>query len=126
MEFMFFGFVLYLIVVTLTGAALNLKMHEPVDFLFRLDVQRMTGKGSEIVSAFLARVQGAPIGFNVYNLFTVDTSAIMMICGTILTYTLVIVQFKPLPLAASSSTDRPPAVTSAYTEYQTYVNTTGM
>ncbi|KAK7107151.1 hypothetical protein V1264_015114 [Littorina saxatilis] len=124
MAALFLCFVLYLVVITLTGSALNLKMHEPVDFLFRLDVQRMTGKGSEIVSAFLSRVQGAPIGFNVYNLFTVDTSTIMMICGTILTYTLVIVQFQPVQLAASSSTDRPPAVTSAYTEHQAYVNTT--
>ncbi|KAK7108786.1 hypothetical protein V1264_016455 [Littorina saxatilis] len=89
----FFTFVTYLIVITLTGVSLNQKMHEPVDFLFCLDVQRMSGKGSEIVSMFLSRVQGAPIGFNVYNLFTVDTSTIMMICGTLLTYALVIVQF---------------------------------
>ncbi|KAK7108796.1 hypothetical protein V1264_016462 [Littorina saxatilis] len=122
-----FSFVFYLVVITTTGAALNMKMHEPVDFLFRLDVQRMTGKGTEIVSTFLSRLQGAPIGFHVYNLFTVDTSTVMMICGTILTYVLVIVQFKPganVQCCASSSTDQALPVTLANTQYPAYANTT--
>ncbi|KAK7107231.1 hypothetical protein V1264_015182 [Littorina saxatilis] len=124
---MFVGFVVYLVVITLTGVALNLKMHEPADFLYRLDVQRMTGKGSEVVSMFLYRVHGTPIGFNVYSLFTVDTSTIMMICGFILTYALVIVQFHPgapVQLSPSSSTDPSLPMTSGYTEHMNYVNTT--
>ncbi|KAK7108787.1 hypothetical protein V1264_016456 [Littorina saxatilis] len=123
----FFTFVGYLIIITLTGVSLNLKMHEPVDFLFCLDVQRMSGKGSEIVSMFLSRVQGAPIGFNVYSLFTVDTSTVMMICGTLLTYALVIVQFQTgatVQLSTSSSTASPWAMTSAYREHSTYMNAT--
>ncbi|KAK7108784.1 hypothetical protein V1264_016453 [Littorina saxatilis] len=102
-------------------------MHEPVDFLFCLDVQRMSGKGSEIVSMFLSRVQGAPIGFHVYNLFTVDTSTIMMICGTVLTYALVIVQFQPegtVQLSPTSSTEASLAMTSTYTEHLSYMNAT--
>ncbi|XP_070188746.1 uncharacterized protein [Littorina saxatilis] len=126
---LFFFFMFYLIAITLTGVSLNLKMHEPVDFLFRLDVQRMTGKGSEIVSTFLSRVQGAPIGFHVYHLFTVDTSTIMMICGTLLTYALVIVQFQPVTTvqqSASFATDQPMMSTSTYVEHSQHFNNTAI
>ncbi|XP_070188748.1 uncharacterized protein [Littorina saxatilis] len=102
-------------------------MHEPVDFLFRLDVHRMTGTGSDIVSMFLSRVQGAPIGFHVYHLFTVDTSTVMMICGTLLTYALVIVQFQPVATvqqSASSSTEQPMMSSSTYAEHSERFNNT--
>ncbi|XP_070188747.1 uncharacterized protein [Littorina saxatilis] len=124
---LFFIFVFYLITITLTGVSLNLKMHEPVDFLFRLDVHRMTGTGSDIVSMFLSRVQGAPIGFHVYHLFTVDTSTVMMICGTLLTYALVIVQFQPVATvqqSASSSTEQPMMSSSTYAEHSERFNNT--
>ncbi|KAK7477640.1 hypothetical protein BaRGS_00031118 [Batillaria attramentaria] len=100
----FSGLVVALTVMTLTGVALNLKMHEPAGLLFKLNIVKSTGKGSEVVAAFLSRLQGAPIGFNVYHLFTVDPSTILMLCGTILTYAVVIVQIQPKPGAGNSQT----------------------
>ncbi|XP_070188673.1 uncharacterized protein [Littorina saxatilis] len=120
----FFVFVIVvLVLLTITGVKLNRKMHKPAEYLLSLNIEKMPGKGSEIfeadrltkcfhiasrdyfvllvlshrvkVAAFLSRLQGKSIGFHVYHLFTIDTSTIMMVCGTILTYAVVIIQFQP-------------------------------
>nr|KAG5704954.1 hypothetical protein BaRGS_022796 [Batillaria attramentaria] len=95
MTFFFAELTFILIFFNIAGTMLNIKMHQPAEFLFPLNIEKMPERGPEIVAAFLARLQGAPIGFTVYRLFTIDTSTILMVCGTILTYAVVIIQFQP-------------------------------
>ncbi|KAK7107265.1 hypothetical protein V1264_015215 [Littorina saxatilis] len=92
--FLFFGFSFDITIITITGAMLNLKMHEPLDCLYKVNIDSMEGKGYDVVSAFISRLHGPPIGFHLYHLSTVDTSTILMIGGTVLTYALVIIQFQ--------------------------------
>ncbi|KAK7469511.1 hypothetical protein BaRGS_00036490 [Batillaria attramentaria] len=60
-------------IVTITAAALSVQMN-----------------------IFLSRLQSGSIGFNVYGLFTIDLSAVLMICGTLMTYAVIILQFQPV------------------------------
>ncbi|KAK7477641.1 hypothetical protein BaRGS_00031119 [Batillaria attramentaria] len=72
MAMWFVGLVSRIVIIMLTGVALNLKMHQPVELLFQLNVEKMAGKGSDVV------------------------------CGTILTYAVVIIQFQPTPGAENN------------------------
>ncbi|KAK7108785.1 hypothetical protein V1264_016454 [Littorina saxatilis] len=98
-------------VVTVVGAWISHLMHLPHEFLFKLNVQKMTGRASESVSMFLCRLQGQSLGFHVMHLFAVDTSTILMICGTFVTYAVVIIQFQPEVSGSCTATLDTSAVT---------------
>ncbi|KAK7477639.1 hypothetical protein BaRGS_00031117, partial [Batillaria attramentaria] len=96
MAVLFVILVFYLTVMTLTGVALNLKMHEPASLLSKLNIVKSTGKGSEVVA-----------GRNTYEGLVprlLRSCPDCKLCGTILTYAVVIVQIQPKPGAGNTQT----------------------
>ncbi|XP_069122622.1 uncharacterized protein [Argopecten irradians] len=91
LEFVFFSLV-GLLYFTLMGASLSNKAHEVKDVLFQFDLKNLSEKTIRQLQIFISRVNGPPIGINVYDMFTVDGSSLLMLFGTILTYSIVIFQ----------------------------------
>ncbi|KAK7107263.1 hypothetical protein V1264_015213 [Littorina saxatilis] len=79
-------------------------MHKPSGILSSLSIERMAGKPYNAIAAFQSQLQSGPIGFHVYHLFAIDTSTIMMICGTVLTYAVITIQLKPTAIIDPGST----------------------
>ncbi|XP_067669182.1 uncharacterized protein [Haliotis asinina] len=81
--------------LTLTSVVLNIKAHSGLMCLLKIDFSRWTEKDLQIVNLFVTRITSTKIGYTVYSLFTVDSSTILMLSGTLLTYVIVVLQFKP-------------------------------
>ncbi|KAK6192079.1 hypothetical protein SNE40_003623 [Patella caerulea] len=93
--------------LTIAGAILSVKAHEPLDVLMTINLLPVTDKTSQSVIVFVARLTGPTIGFRVYELFTLDTNTILAVLGTLLTYAVVMIQFSD-----SAKTDAcPPNIT---------------
>ncbi|KAL3873476.1 hypothetical protein ACJMK2_036589 [Sinanodonta woodiana] len=85
---------LQMILVTSVAAYLNSKVHKPLDGIFQLDLGKVTDKTVQLLTVFAARLTGPSIGIGVWDLFVIDKSTIMMIGGTLITYAVVVIQFK--------------------------------
>ncbi|KAK3588751.1 hypothetical protein CHS0354_024229 [Potamilus streckersoni] len=86
---------LQMILVTSLAACLNAKIHQPLDCIFQLNLEIATEKTIQLLNVFAARVNGPPIGIGVWDLFVIDKSTILMIGGTLITYAVVVIGFKP-------------------------------
>ncbi|XP_067668271.1 uncharacterized protein [Haliotis asinina] len=91
-------------VLTLTSVVLNFKAHAGLTGLLKIEFSRWSEKDLQIMNLFVTRITSTNIGYTVYNLFTVDSSTILMVStevvdlklsGTLLTYVFVVLQFKP-------------------------------
>ncbi|KAK6192081.1 hypothetical protein SNE40_003624 [Patella caerulea] len=78
---------------TAMGAILSIKAHAPLDALMKIDLLSVTDKTVHSVNLFVSRLTGPTIGYRVYELFTLDTNTILAVIGTLLTYTVVMLQF---------------------------------
>ncbi|XP_071086375.1 uncharacterized protein [Haliotis cracherodii] len=83
------------VISTLTSVGLNMKAHSSLSHLLMCDCSRLSDRSLHIISIFITRLTTTKIGFTLYNLFTIDSSTILMLTGTMLTYVLVVLQFKP-------------------------------
>ncbi|ESO96278.1 hypothetical protein LOTGIDRAFT_174896 [Lottia gigantea] len=79
------------------GALIALQAQSPLDKLLSIDARRISDGGFKSMRLFIDRLKGSVIGFRVYELLTLDTSAILMFVGTLVTYTVVMLQFTTEP-----------------------------
>ncbi|KAL3873474.1 hypothetical protein ACJMK2_036587 [Sinanodonta woodiana] len=84
-----------MILVTFLASHLNAKIHQPLDCIFQLNLEIMTDKTIQLLNVFAARLNGPPIGIEVSDLFVIDKSTILMIGGTLISYAVVVIGFKP-------------------------------
>ncbi|KAK6191934.1 hypothetical protein SNE40_003506 [Patella caerulea] len=63
--------------------------------LWKIDLSCLPVKGLKMIDIFTTKLSGSAIGYDIYGLFTIQKSSILAIFGTILTYFIVAVQFKP-------------------------------
>ncbi|XP_071092660.1 uncharacterized protein [Haliotis cracherodii] len=74
---------------TLLGA------HGHLQYVWRLDKEHFSGKGLQKMNLFVSRLTGDSIGYNIHGLFTITMPTLLGIVGTLVTYIIVVVQFKP-------------------------------
>ncbi|XP_071085538.1 uncharacterized protein [Haliotis cracherodii] len=67
------------VVLTLTSVVLNFKAHSGLTCLLKVDLSRLTEKDLQIITIFITRMTTTNIGYTLYNLFTVDSSTILMV-----------------------------------------------
>ncbi|XP_048247465.1 uncharacterized protein LOC125377575 [Haliotis rufescens] len=67
------------VVLTLTSVALNFKAHSSLTCLLKVDLSRLPHKDLQIITVFITRITTTNIGYTLYNLFTVDSSTILMV-----------------------------------------------
>ncbi|ESO97399.1 hypothetical protein LOTGIDRAFT_159430 [Lottia gigantea] len=75
------------------GAKLNLKAHKPLNVLLKINLTKITQKTERSISMFVNRVNGPSIGYNICDLFILDSTAILAMLGTLVTYAVVMLQF---------------------------------
>ncbi|XP_046326178.2 putative gustatory receptor 28b [Haliotis rufescens] len=87
--------VLQLLVVFVCGALVNHYAHASLWQIFGVDLHRFTSEQSQQACMFVSQLTSHPIGFTAMGLFVIDKPTIVTFVGTIITYTVVIIQFKP-------------------------------
>ncbi|XP_046550735.1 uncharacterized protein LOC124260453 [Haliotis rubra] len=81
--------------ILLTAALVSSKAHGTLQYVWRLDKERFSDKGLQKMNLFVSRLTGNSIGFNIHGLFTITMPVLLGIVGTLATYIIVVVQFKP-------------------------------
>ncbi|XP_067670485.1 uncharacterized protein [Haliotis asinina] len=79
----------------LLDAHVSLKAHGALQYVWGLDKDRFSGTGLQKVNLFVSRLTGDTIGYNIHGLFTITLPTLLGIAGTLITYIIVVVQFKP-------------------------------
>ncbi|XP_048251867.1 uncharacterized protein LOC124135032 [Haliotis rufescens] len=79
----------------LVDALVSSKAHGTLQYVWRLDKERFSGIGLQKMNLFVSRLTGDTIGFNIHGLFTITMPTLLGIVGTLVTYIIVVVQFKP-------------------------------
>ncbi|KAK6191863.1 hypothetical protein SNE40_003446 [Patella caerulea] len=69
--------------------------HKTLDVVWKIDLSSLPDKGLKMIDIFTTKLSGSTIGYDIYGLFTLQKSNILVLFGTILTYFIVAVQFKP-------------------------------
>ncbi|XP_050410820.1 uncharacterized protein LOC126825273 [Patella vulgata] len=95
---MLFWAIVYFLVfnaLLLIASQVSSMAHETLDEIWKIDFSSLTDKGLKLIDIFTTKLSGSTIGYDVYGLFTIQKSSILAICGTLLTYFIVAVQFKP-------------------------------
>ncbi|XP_048251869.1 uncharacterized protein LOC125379978 [Haliotis rufescens] len=77
------------------GALVSSKAHGTLQYVWRLDKERFSGTGLQKMNLFVSRLTGDSIGYNIHGLFTITMPTLLGIVGTLVTYIIVVVQFKP-------------------------------
>ncbi|XP_067670462.1 uncharacterized protein [Haliotis asinina] len=81
--------------ILLIDAHVSSKAHGTLQYIWSLDKERFSGKGLQKVNLFVSRLSGDTIGYNIHGLFTITMPTLLGIAGTLITYIIVVVQFKP-------------------------------
>ncbi|XP_067669183.1 uncharacterized protein [Haliotis asinina] len=76
-----------------TSVVLNIKAHSSLMYLLVADFPELSDKDLHIIHIFITRLTTTKIGYTIYSLFTIDSSTILMLLGTLVTYVEVILQF---------------------------------
>ncbi|XP_067664284.1 uncharacterized protein [Haliotis asinina] len=71
------------------------KAHDPLRYIWKVRKRIISQRGRETLDLFVTRLTGETIGYNVYGLFTISQPTFLGIVGTLATYIIVVVQFKP-------------------------------
>ncbi|KAK3587155.1 hypothetical protein CHS0354_006799 [Potamilus streckersoni] len=81
---------LQMVIMTIVGAILNAKAHEPMYHLHRIQILKISDKTFQSVSLFLWRLQGPPIGISVWRLFVISKKTILVILLAVMAYTAIV------------------------------------
>ncbi|XP_046356141.2 uncharacterized protein LOC124135033 isoform X1 [Haliotis rufescens] len=79
----------------LVDALVSSKAHGTLQYVWMLDKERFSGIGLQKMNLFVSRLTGDTIGYNIHGLFTITMPTLLGIVGTLVTYIIVVVQFKP-------------------------------
>ncbi|XP_061176023.1 uncharacterized protein LOC133184974 [Saccostrea echinata] len=92
-----FIFVMQLVgmnLVTALGAKINSEAHSALRSLFAFSLENLSIDAQHQLQVFISQLTSQTIGINVYGLFTMDGSTFLMIFGTVITYTVVVLQIQ--------------------------------
>ncbi|KAK6191866.1 hypothetical protein SNE40_003447 [Patella caerulea] len=78
----------------LIASQVSTKAHETLDQLWKVEFLPLSDTGLKMIDIFTTKLSGSTIGYDIYGLFTIQKSSILAMCGTLLTYFIVAVQFK--------------------------------
>ncbi|KAK6172999.1 hypothetical protein SNE40_016542 [Patella caerulea] len=75
------------------GVYLCLKIKRPLEYVMKVNMKNSSVDLMSTVSLLTARLNSSPIGFTVGDVVTIDTTTVITIFGTLLSYAIVIYQF---------------------------------
>ncbi|XP_067664283.1 uncharacterized protein [Haliotis asinina] len=76
-------------------ALVSSKAHEPLRYIWKMRKGIVSDRGRQTLDMFVARLTGETISYDVYGLLTVTMPTLLGILGTVTTYIIVVIQFKP-------------------------------
>ncbi|XP_076438637.1 uncharacterized protein LOC143277634 [Babylonia areolata] len=79
---------------TVVGIIVNDNAHAAQEVIFAADWSQFSDRLLTKVQLFSSRLCNSRIGYGVYGLFVIDRSTVLMMVGTLVTYTVVVVQFQ--------------------------------
>ncbi|XP_060070870.1 uncharacterized protein LOC132550798 [Ylistrum balloti] len=82
------------IIVSLTAAEVNEKAHSPLDYIYDVDMSETCAFQSVELQMFLFKLNGPAVGFTTMGFVTITKELILTLGGIILTYFLLLIQFK--------------------------------
>ncbi|XP_055958023.1 uncharacterized protein LOC126825296 [Patella vulgata] len=77
------------------AAHVNTTAHKTLGEVWKIDRSTLPETGLKMINIFTTKLSGSTIGYDIYGFFTLQKSSILALFGTILTYFIVAVQFKP-------------------------------
>ncbi|KAK3579451.1 hypothetical protein CHS0354_028252 [Potamilus streckersoni] len=83
-----------LFVIFIGGAAVNTAAHGSLDLLYKIDLQDVPIDKLQKLTIFLSRLNARSIGFSAFDLFIIDKPTVVTFFGSILTYAIVVIQFR--------------------------------
>ncbi|XP_048770476.2 uncharacterized protein LOC125676693 isoform X2 [Ostrea edulis] len=86
--------ILGMILMTAIGAKINSQAHGALGGLFALSLKNLSSEAQYQLQMFISQLSDQTIGINVCGLFTMDGSTFLMIFGTVVTYTVVVLQIQ--------------------------------
>lgn len=86
-------FLFTLLLISIFPLYINTTVHSVHDDLFGLDTRRFSEKGLLQLNMFRAQTQGSTVGLTCCGLLLLDKAAVLSVCGTILTYAILVYQF---------------------------------
>ncbi|XP_067668294.1 uncharacterized protein [Haliotis asinina] len=92
------------IVLSITGVRVNVKAHAALQCMLNIPTDNLSETAMRMVTHFTSLLTGTTIGFNVYGLFTICPPTLLSIVGTLVTYTVVVLQFRTSDCRTSSDT----------------------
>ncbi|XP_046366381.2 uncharacterized protein LOC124142140 [Haliotis rufescens] len=76
-------------------AFVSSKAHDPLRYIWKVRKGIISERGRQTLDLFVTRLTGETIGYNVYGLLSITMPTLLGIVGTLATYIIVVVQFRP-------------------------------
>ncbi|VDI19803.1 Hypothetical predicted protein [Mytilus galloprovincialis] len=95
--------IIQMMVVFLGGGFVNHEAHAALEHVYGIDMNVMGPVHCHQLNVFLSKLTANQIGFTAFGLFTIDKPTIIAFASSIVTYTVVVIQFKPSASDATSS-----------------------
>ncbi|XP_067673868.1 uncharacterized protein [Haliotis asinina] len=83
------------IVMSIVGVRVNVKAHAALKHMLQIPTVHLNETTIRAVNQFTSLLSGTTIGYNVYGLFTISPPTVLSIVGTLVTYVVVVLQFRP-------------------------------
>ncbi|XP_071092973.1 uncharacterized protein [Haliotis cracherodii] len=82
------------IVLSVTGVRVNVKAHAALQSVLKISTADLSETTMREVNQSTSLLTGTTIGYSVYGLFTITPSTLLTIVGTLVTYFVVVLQFR--------------------------------
>ncbi|XP_067673867.1 uncharacterized protein [Haliotis asinina] len=92
------------ITLSILGATVNVKAHTALQCMLKIPTNDLSESTMSAVNQFTSLLTGTTIGYNVYGLFTISPPTLLTIVGTLVTYVVVVLQFRQPDSQTSLST----------------------
>ncbi|XP_070173750.1 uncharacterized protein [Littorina saxatilis] len=86
--------VAYTTLLILFGIRINDAAHSPQEVIYASDWSNLSDRLLCKVQLFASRLGHVKLGYDVYGLFVIDRSTVLMVVGTLVTYSVVVIQFQ--------------------------------
>ncbi|XP_067662770.1 uncharacterized protein [Haliotis asinina] len=92
------------IVLSFAGMKVNVKAHNALQYMIKIPTDNLSETTMRAVTHFTSLLTGTTIGYNVHGLFTISPPTVLSIVGTLVTYIVVVLQFRTSDCRTSSDT----------------------
>ncbi|XP_067673862.1 uncharacterized protein [Haliotis asinina] len=83
------------IVMSIVGVRVNVKAHAALKHMLQIPTVHLNETTMRAVNQFTSLLTGTTIGYDVYGFFTINPPTVLNIVGTLVTYVVVVLQFRP-------------------------------